>query len=146
MPTARTDGVALYYETADNGKPVVFVEDVGLGAWMWGWQHAALAGPFRTVVWDLRRTGRSGLATDRRATGNATANRTGTDDSGGADDGDINSNDNDDGGRVRGGIDAQDRQRRPGRTRSVRSWTISKRCVRTPASIEHTSSVPVSAG
>lgn len=69
MPTARTDDVALYYETAGSGEPVVFVEDVGFGAWMWGWQHAALAGPFRTAVWDLRGTGRSGSVADPNASG-----------------------------------------------------------------------------
>jgi len=58
---ARADngGVSLYYETEGEGEPVVFVNDVGYGAWLWGWQHAALAGPYETVVWDLRGTGRS---------------------------------------------------------------------------------------
>ncbi|WP_255170912.1 alpha/beta fold hydrolase [Natrononativus amylolyticus] len=59
MPTARNDGVALHYERDGNGEPVVFVSEAGLGGWLWGWQHAALAGPFETVVWDLRGTGRS---------------------------------------------------------------------------------------
>lgn len=65
MPTASNDGVSLHYEVsggdgaADDSGTIVFVTDVGFGAWSWGWQHAALAGPFETVVWDLRGTGRS---------------------------------------------------------------------------------------
>jgi pimeloyl-ACP methyl ester carboxylesterase len=59
VPHADNAGVELYYETDGNGEPVVFVNDVGYGAWLWGWQHAGLAGRYETVVWDLRGTGRS---------------------------------------------------------------------------------------
>ena len=59
MPTATNDGVSLHYETAGDGETVAFITDVGLGAWSWGWQHAALTGPCETLVWDLRGTGRS---------------------------------------------------------------------------------------
>jgi pimeloyl-ACP methyl ester carboxylesterase len=59
MPTVENDGVDLYYETEGEGETVVFVEDLGYGAWLWGWQHAAVAGPFEALVWDLRGTGRS---------------------------------------------------------------------------------------
>ncbi|WP_290816739.1 alpha/beta fold hydrolase [Halovivax sp.] len=59
MPTASNGDVSLYYEVDGRGEPVVFVSEAGLGGWSWGWQHAALPGPFRTVVWDLRGTGRS---------------------------------------------------------------------------------------
>ena len=59
MPTASNRGVRLYYETEGSGEAVVFVEDLGYGAWMWGWQHAALAGPYEAVIWDNRGTGRS---------------------------------------------------------------------------------------
>jgi pimeloyl-ACP methyl ester carboxylesterase len=59
MPTATNGAVSLHYETAGTGETVVFVGDVGYGAWQWGWQHAALAGPFETVVMDHRGTGRS---------------------------------------------------------------------------------------
>ncbi|WP_394740765.1 alpha/beta fold hydrolase [Natronococcus roseus] len=63
MSTVSNDGVSLYYhqegESEDEGKPVVFVPEAGLGGWSWGWQHAALTGPHETVVWDLRGTGRS---------------------------------------------------------------------------------------
>jgi 3-oxoadipate enol-lactonase len=61
MPTVSNDDVSLYYhrEGDDSTEPIVFVSEAGLGGWSWGWQHAALAGPFETVVWDLRGTGRS---------------------------------------------------------------------------------------
>lgn len=59
MPTATRDGVSLYYDTWGSGETVVFIEDIGFGAWLWGWQNDALAGPFETLVWDLRGTGRS---------------------------------------------------------------------------------------
>ncbi|MFC6989987.1 alpha/beta fold hydrolase [Haloplanus sp. GCM10025708] len=59
MPTATNGPVSLHYETSGTGETIVFVGDVGYGAWQWGWQHAALAGPFETLVTDLRGTGRS---------------------------------------------------------------------------------------
>lgn len=59
MPTATNGNTSLYYDRAGEGEPVVFVPDAGLGGWLWGWQHAAIAGPHEAVVWDLRGTGRS---------------------------------------------------------------------------------------
>ncbi|MFB6079518.1 MAG: alpha/beta fold hydrolase [Haloferacaceae archaeon] len=59
MPTAHNDGVDVYYETAGSGTPVLLLGDVGFGAWQWGWQHAALAGPHETVVPEARGCGRS---------------------------------------------------------------------------------------
>ncbi len=59
MPTADNNGVSLYYDTAGSGEPVAFIAETGLGGWSWGWQHAALAGPYECLVWDLRGTGRS---------------------------------------------------------------------------------------
>jgi pimeloyl-ACP methyl ester carboxylesterase len=56
---ATNDGVRLYYETASAGQPVIFVSDLGCGAWLWGWQAPALAGPHETITWDLRGVGRS---------------------------------------------------------------------------------------
>ncbi|RBI63270.1 alpha/beta hydrolase [halophilic archaeon] len=61
MPTAHNGDVELYYETEgpSDRETVAFVEDAGYGAWQWGWQHAAVAGPFESLVWDNRGTGRS---------------------------------------------------------------------------------------
>ncbi len=60
MPTATAaDGTELFYDTAGEGETVVFINDVGFGAWLWGWQHAALAGPFQAVTFDPRGVGRS---------------------------------------------------------------------------------------
>jgi len=57
MPRASNDGVTLHYETTGDGPTVVFVGDVGYGAWLWGWHHDALAGHYETLTWDLRGTG-----------------------------------------------------------------------------------------
>ena len=59
MPTATNGAVSLYYDREGDGPPVVFVPEAGLGGWSWGWQHAAVAGPYEAIVWDLRGTGRS---------------------------------------------------------------------------------------
>ncbi|TKX40099.1 alpha/beta fold hydrolase, partial [Halorubrum sp. SD690R] len=59
MPDANNDGVSLYYETEGDGEAVLCCGDVGLGAWQWGWQHAALAGPYELIVADTRGCGRS---------------------------------------------------------------------------------------
>ena len=59
MPTTTNDGVTLRYETTGDGPTVVFVGDVGYGAWLWGWHHDAIAGPYEALVWDLRGTGES---------------------------------------------------------------------------------------
>ena len=60
MPYASNRDVQLYYEidgTAEN--TVVFVGDLGYGAWQWGWQYPAVTGPYTAVVMELRGTGRS---------------------------------------------------------------------------------------
>jgi pimeloyl-ACP methyl ester carboxylesterase len=59
MPTASNGSVSCYYETEGDGETVLCLGDVGYGAWQWGWQHAGLAGPFETLVTDLRGVGRS---------------------------------------------------------------------------------------
>ncbi len=59
MPTASNGGVDLNYETDGAGDTVAFVGDAGYGAWQWGWQHAAVAGPYESLVTDLRGIGRS---------------------------------------------------------------------------------------
>jgi len=59
MPTTANDGVSLHYETTGDGPAVVFLNDAGYGAWLWGWHHDAVAGPYEAMVWDLRGTGDS---------------------------------------------------------------------------------------
>ncbi len=59
MPTARNGSVELYYDVDGSGKTVLFLGDLGYGAWQWGWQHAAVAGPCESLVTDLRGVGRS---------------------------------------------------------------------------------------
>lgn len=59
MPFTSTDGCSLYYEASGDGPAVAFLNDVGYGAWLWGWQHASLRGLFETIVFDPRGTGRS---------------------------------------------------------------------------------------
>jgi pimeloyl-ACP methyl ester carboxylesterase len=59
MPTATNGDVSLSYERAGRGDPVVLLGDVGYGAWQWGWQYRALAGPFDCLVVETRGTGRS---------------------------------------------------------------------------------------
>ncbi|WP_436903012.1 alpha/beta fold hydrolase [Halovenus halobia] len=59
MYVTTDDGVDLYYETAGEGECVAFVGDCGFGAWQWAGQYDGLAGPYQTLAWDLRGTGRS---------------------------------------------------------------------------------------
>jgi len=59
VPTTTRDGVSLYYEGEGDGETVVFVGEAGLGAWQWAWWYDELAGPYETIVWDLRGTGNS---------------------------------------------------------------------------------------
>jgi len=64
MPHANNAGVEIRYEVdaPDAGDPdeaVVFCGDVGLGAWQFGWQHAALAGPHTVITPETRGVGRS---------------------------------------------------------------------------------------
>ncbi|ERG88261.1 MAG: putative hydrolase or acyltransferases (alpha/beta hydrolase superfamily), partial [halophilic archaeon J07HX5] len=58
---AETTEHALYYETAgrSGGETITFLGEVGLGAWLWGWQQPRITGPYGTLVCDLRGTGRS---------------------------------------------------------------------------------------
>ncbi|WP_435126562.1 alpha/beta fold hydrolase [Halobaculum sp. D14] len=60
MPYATHDGVDVYYESDGSGEPVVFLGEIGLGPWQWGWQHARVAGPYEAVVPATRGTDESG--------------------------------------------------------------------------------------
>jgi len=57
VPTATNRGVEIAYETAGDGEAVVFVPTLGYGAWQWGWQFPAVAGPFEAIAMELRGTG-----------------------------------------------------------------------------------------
>jgi pimeloyl-ACP methyl ester carboxylesterase len=60
MPFATNGDVALRYESTGTGPDTaVFVGDVGFGPWQWAWQHRAVAGPFRALVFDHRGVGAS---------------------------------------------------------------------------------------
>lgn len=67
VPTATSGDATLYYETDGSGETVVFVNDAGVGAWLWGWQYPAVAGSREALVWDLRGTGRSHVPPDTGA-------------------------------------------------------------------------------
>lgn len=76
MPVARNAGVGLYYEVDESDAhetPVVFVGDAPYGAWQWGWQHGAVAGPFETLVTDVRGAGRSDVPPGPYAVGDLVA-------------------------------------------------------------------------
>lgn len=63
MPTARREGVELYYERVEGGgTPVVLVQGLGVGRWSWHWQRDALAGTRELLLPDNRGTGRSEAA------------------------------------------------------------------------------------
>ncbi|WP_265109301.1 alpha/beta fold hydrolase [Halosolutus halophilus] len=60
MPRAIRDGVSIYYERDDgDGTPVVFVQGLGYGRWMWRWQREAVADEYGVIAPDNRGTGRS---------------------------------------------------------------------------------------
>lgn len=64
MPHATNAGTEIRYEVdapdaGDDDEAVVFCGDVGLGAWQFGWQHAALAGPHTVITPETRGVGRS---------------------------------------------------------------------------------------
>jgi len=63
MPQATRDGVSIYYEhersDGDGRSPVVFVQGLGFGRWMWRWQREAVADEYDVIAPDNRGTGRS---------------------------------------------------------------------------------------
>ncbi|APW99110.1 3-oxoadipate enol-lactone hydrolase [Halobiforma lacisalsi AJ5] len=61
MPTANRDGTSIAYEVDGpaDGEPVVFVEGLGYGRWMWRWQRRGLSEEYRTILPDNRGTGES---------------------------------------------------------------------------------------
>ncbi len=61
MPYATNGGVSLQYELDGSGETVAFIGECGFGAWQWGWQAPALAGPYETLVYDMRGVGNSNV-------------------------------------------------------------------------------------
>jgi pimeloyl-ACP methyl ester carboxylesterase len=59
MPTARRNGAEIYYEVRGEGAPLVLVEGLGYGLWMWRGQSPAFERKFRLVLVDNRGVGRS---------------------------------------------------------------------------------------
>ncbi|SEH13364.1 Pimeloyl-ACP methyl ester carboxylesterase [Natronorubrum sediminis] len=62
MPRANSDGVSIYYEheVGDGARtPVVFVQGLGYGRWMWRWQREAVRDDVDVIAPDNRGTGRS---------------------------------------------------------------------------------------
>ena len=62
------DGARLQYGVAGSGDPVVLLGEAGFGPWQWGWQHDALAGPYRVLTVDARGHGGSTGTPDSVAT------------------------------------------------------------------------------
>lgn len=59
MPYATNGDVSIHYQVDGDGPAVVFCGDVGLGAWQFGWQHGAIAGPYSAVTVEPRGIGES---------------------------------------------------------------------------------------
>lgn len=64
MPRVTRDGVSIHYEhERDRGDPIVFLQGLGFGRWMWRWQREGLtsdgSGTCDVIAPDTRGTGRS---------------------------------------------------------------------------------------
>ena len=59
MPKAIREGAEIYYETRGSGPPLVLIEGLGYGLWMWRGQSPALEDRFRLILIDNRGVGRS---------------------------------------------------------------------------------------
>lgn len=62
------DDARLQYGVVGSGDPVVLLGGAGFGPWQWGWQHDALAGPYRVLTVDSRGHGDSTGTPDSVAT------------------------------------------------------------------------------
>lgn len=54
MPTARLNGINIYYEVAGSGPPIVLIHGFADSAAIWRSQIELLAARHRVVAWDLR--------------------------------------------------------------------------------------------
>ena len=59
MPFARRGEAEIYYEVRGEGPPLVLVEGLGYGTWMWRGQSPALESTFRLILVDNRGVGKS---------------------------------------------------------------------------------------
>lgn len=59
MPVAKRNGTEIYYEVRGAGAPLLLIEGLGYGLWMWRAQVPALETKFRLVLVDNRGVGRS---------------------------------------------------------------------------------------
>ena len=59
MPTARVNGIQLYYETHGQGEPLLLVAGIGYGTWLWAKQIPELSQYFYVIAFDNRGVGRS---------------------------------------------------------------------------------------
>lgn len=61
MATAIHDGVEIAYDVSGppSAEPVLFVEGIGYGRWMWRWVRELLEPTYRTICFDNRGTGDS---------------------------------------------------------------------------------------
>lgn len=59
MPVAHRNGAEIYYESRGDGPPLLLIEGLGYGLWMWRGQSPALEGRFRLLLVDNRGVGKS---------------------------------------------------------------------------------------
>jgi len=59
MPHAQRNGAEIYYETHGNGTPLLLIEGLGYGLWMWRAQVPFLEKKFRLIMPDNRGVGKS---------------------------------------------------------------------------------------
>jgi 3-oxoadipate enol-lactonase len=59
VPTARCNGITLYYEIAGRGDPVILIQGLGGDGASWSLQRDALASSFQVITFDNRGVGQS---------------------------------------------------------------------------------------
>lgn len=59
MPTARVNGITLYYETHGQGEALLLIAGIGYGTWLWAKQIPELSRYFYVIAFDNRGVGRS---------------------------------------------------------------------------------------